>query len=342
MIEVDGSIGEGGGQILRTALALSMLTAQAIRIRNIRARRRRPGLQRQHLAAVNAAAEISSAKVKGAELGSSTLKFSPSAITPGQYTFSIGSAGSTSLVLQTVLPALISAEEPSTVFIEGGTHNPMAPPFEFLQQSFIPLLSRMGPQLSPVLERPGFYPAGGGRFKIHISPAERLLPLDLRERGEIKSVNAQALIAGLDRSIAQREIKIIRRELELSEEQATVRELGSKFGPGNVVLVSVSSAALTAVFTGFGEKHVRAETVAAGVCAQANAYLRSAAAVDRLLADQLLLPFALAGSGSFSTLEPSSHTRTNIEIIRLFLDIDIRAEERPDGCWELSFNRAEK
>ncbi|MCB0344136.1 MAG: RNA 3'-terminal phosphate cyclase [Bdellovibrionales bacterium] len=337
MVEIDGSIGEGGGQVLRTSLSLSMLTGKPFRIRNIRAGRRKPGLLRQHLTAVTASAEICSAKIKGAEIGSSTLKFTPDKVRPGDYIFSIGSAGSTSLVLQTLLPALILADSPSTLVIEGGTHNPMAPPFDFLQHSFMPLISRMGPQVNAILDRPGFYPAGGGRIRVNISPVAELAPLNLIKRGGLRSIQAQVVISGLDQQIAKREIKVIREQLELDRDHAVMRDLGTEYGPGNLALVNVASDALTVVLCSFGEKNTRAETVAAGVCAQAKAYLRSDAAVDRCLADQLLIPFSLSPGSRFSTLDPSSHTLTNAAVIKSFLDVDIRYVEISDGLFEFHF-----
>src|SRR5690349_406818 len=158
MILIDGSSGEGGGQILRSALALSILTRTPFKMERIRAGRDKPGLLRQHLTAVNAAQEVSSADVTGAELGSRDLTFKPRTVQGGDRSFSIGSAGSTTLVLQTILPALLRASGPSTITIEGGTHNPAAPPFEFLARAYLPLLARMGAKVELTLDQPGFFP----------------------------------------------------------------------------------------------------------------------------------------------------------------------------------------
>src|SRR5580704_3876555 len=197
IIQIDGSIGEGGGQILRTALGLSMVTGQPFRIEKIRAGRDKPGLLRQHLTAVNAAAAICGASVEGAAISSRELSFSPGKVKPGEYTFSIGSAGSTTLVLQTVLPALLTANGPSSLTLEGGTHNPHAPPIDFLEKAFLPLINRMGPAVNVTLERAGFYPAGGGRVAVKIRPAAKLSPLEIPERGEIKRRAAKAVVAAL-------------------------------------------------------------------------------------------------------------------------------------------------
>jgi RNA 3'-terminal phosphate cyclase (ATP) len=183
LIRIDGRLGEGGGQILRTSLSLSLVTGKAFRIENIRAGREKPGLLRQHLAAVLAAAEVCGGEVEGAVPGSSCLTFRPGPVRPGQYRFSVGTAGSATLVFQTVLPALMLGSWPSSVEVEGGTHNMAAPPYDFLSRTFVPLVNRMGPNVSLRFERYGFYPAGGGRFSAEIQPAVALKPLHLGERG---------------------------------------------------------------------------------------------------------------------------------------------------------------
>ena len=203
MLTIDGSFGEGGGQILRTALALSLVTGKPFRIDNIRAGRKNPGLLRQHLTAVNAATEISQAEVTGAGIGSRELTFAPGSVESGDYAFAVGTAGSTTLVLQTVLPALLIADGKSQLILEGGTHNPFAPPFDFLEQAFLPLVNRMGPRVTAELERPGFYPAGGGRMRVTIEPAGELKKhLDIPSRGEVRGRRAKAVVANLPISIA--------------------------------------------------------------------------------------------------------------------------------------------
>ena len=171
-VHIDGSQGEGGGQIVRSALALALITGRPITIENLRAKRPKPGLMRQHLAAVHAALAVCDGRAEGDELGSRRLGFEPQQVRGGEYRFKLPTAGSATLVLQTVLPALMIAEAPSAVVLEGGTHNPWAPPFDFLQAAFLPLLSRMGPRVSASLQRHGFYPAGGGQFTVTIEPAQ--------------------------------------------------------------------------------------------------------------------------------------------------------------------------
>ena len=188
MIEIDGSQGEGGGQIIRTALTLSLSTGRTFRVFNVRAGRPRPGLLRQHLAAVQAAAEIGHADTRGAVLGSRDLTFRPGKVAAGDYRFAIGSAGSTTLVLQTILPVLLTTDRPSRLTLEGGTHNTFAPPFEFLEHTFLPLVNRLGPSVRVTLVRPGFYPAGGGQILATVEPCRRLSHLELCERGKVLDV----------------------------------------------------------------------------------------------------------------------------------------------------------
>src|SRR5438874_10033599 len=197
MLIIDGSEGEGGGQILRTSLALSLVTGQPFRIERIRAKRQKPGLLRQHLTGVEAARTVGCAEVVGGALNSQTLEFRPGVVTPGNYRFAVGTAGSATLVLQTVLPSLLTASGTSTLTLEGGTHNPLAPPFDFLARSFMPLIHRMGPSVELELRAAGFYPAGGGRFHTRIEPAKRLFPLVLNERGAIRTRRATVWLSKL-------------------------------------------------------------------------------------------------------------------------------------------------
>jgi RNA 3'-terminal phosphate cyclase (ATP) len=326
MLHIDGSEGEGGGQILRSSLALSMVTGTPIRIRNIRARRPRPGLMRQHLTAVQAAARVSGARVDGAAVGSREIAFSPGEVQPGEHRFDIGTAGSTTLILQTLLPALLQASGPSVVGLEGGTHNPQAPPFEFLDRSFLPLIRRMGARVEAVLERRGFYPAGGGRMRVRIDPAAgRLAGLELLDRGEIRERRATAVISALPRHIAERELSHVARETGWHPSSLELREADSP-GPGNVLLLELESEAVTEVFTGFGEKGVPAEEVADRALREMRRYLDAGVPVGEHLADQLLLLLALAGSGTFATLPLSLHATTQIDLIPRFLDVRIEVE----------------
>ena len=323
MIELDGGVGEGGGQILRSALTLSMVTGQPFRIARIRANRAKPGLMRQHLVAVQAAARISGARVTGAELGSSELSFVPGRIKGGDYHFAIGSAGSCTLVLQTVVLALLYAEQSSTVRITGGTHNVMAPPVQFLQQAYLPLLARMGAHIDITLLRHGFYPAGGGEVVATVRPCAQLKKLALMERGAYIAGYADALVAGLAPNVGVRELDCIGAAMEWSGSQLRLHRLPGEQGPGNAVLITLEHAYVTEVFAGFGAKAVRAESVAQEAIDQARAYVESGGAVGEHLADQLMLPMALARGGSFTASIVSSHAKTNADVISRFLPVVI-------------------
>jgi len=335
MVAIDGSFGEGGGQVLRTALALSLVTRKPFRIENIRAGRKNPGLLRQHLTAVNAAAEISRAEVTGAAIGSRELTFAPGSVVPGDYSFAVGTAGSTTLVLQTVLPALLIASGESNFVLEGGTHNPFAPPFDFLDKAFLPLVNRMGPRVTAELERPGFYPAGGGRMSVTIEPAARLSRLDLPARGEVLARRAKAVVANLPISIAERELKVIARKMSWQRDWMKAESVERSPGPGNVVTIEIECEHVTEVFTGFGERGLRAEAVAEKAAQQARRYIGSEAAVGEYLADQLLIPIAMAGGGSFTTGPLSRHATTNIEVITRFLDVSIDCSQLADRVWKV-------
>jgi len=336
LIELDGSLGEGGGQILRSSLSLSLLTGKAFRLRNIRARRKNPGLARQHLMAVQAAALISSAKVTGDKLGSTELVFQPGKVQPGTYQLDIGTAGSTTLVLQTLLLPLLIADRPSQITITGGTHNMMAPPANFLAEVFLPLLSRQGAQVTMHLKRYGFYPAGGGCVQMTIEPGA-LGKLWLVERGSIKRRRICAVVSRLPLSIAQREADTARRHLGWSAAETEVLEVDSP-GPGNAVWIQIECEHVTELFTAFGQRGVPAEKVALQVVKETRQYLRSGVPVGRHLADQLLLPMVLGGGGRFRTLPPSSHTSTNIEVLRRFVDVDVQVAQLADQVFEVAID----
>ncbi len=363
MLLIDGSFGEGGGQILRTSLALSLVTGKPFRIEKVRAGRRKPGLSRQHLTALEAAAEVGRARVLGAEIGSQEVAFEPDGVRAGEYRFAVGTAGSATLVLQTVLPALVLAEGPSTLVLEGGTHNPFAPPYDFLEKAFLPVLNRMGPRVSTEIDRYGFYPAGGGSFSVSIEPVRELRRIDLLERGEVIEKRARALVARLPVSIAEREVALLHRKFGIPRECCRAEEVKRSPGPGNVVMIEIECEHVTEVVTGFGERGVSAEKVAQAAGREAREFLASDVPVGRHLADQLLIPMALAGApapagklrplpaaagsgsgrpegtrtggGRFRTLAPSSHTETNIEIVKRFLDVDVTLTKMDRTAWQV-------
>jgi RNA 3'-terminal phosphate cyclase (ATP) len=335
MLTIDGSRGEGGGQILRTSLALSMITGTPVRIDNIRAKRRKPGLLRQHLTCVTAAEKISSAKVSGGTLGSKSIVFEPGAISGGDYEFAIGSAGSTVLVFQTILPALLRATAPSRVTLSGGTHNPFAPTFDYLQRAFLPQLARMGAVVETKLHKPGFYPAGGGKWLARISPQPNLLPLALGAPGQIKTRSIRADVGNIAFNVAEREAAMVANLL--SWPPSTIRcSTVNADGEGNVLWVELDCENVTEIITGFGERAKSSEAVAAEVVAEVRAYLMANAPVGPYLADQLLLPMALAGGGTFVTMALSEHARTNIEVIEKFLAVDFAVEALDGKRWQVT------
>lgn len=333
MIEIDGSHGEGGGQVLRTSLALSIVTGKPFRLFNIRAGRKNPGLQSQHLACVRAAQAVSGAATSGDKQGSRTLLFEPGPVRAGNYSFDVMSAGSASLVLQTLWTPLLTADAASTVSVSGGTHNPWAPPYEFLERAFLPLMTRMGVSAKLALLRPGVYPAGGGTLKLNVKRWEDPRPLELLTRVSAPALSAQALLCNLDNQIGERELDEVRQRLE-NLRHGTIRQLDA-LGRGNAVMIIAECDGYSEVFTAFGWKGKRAEIVAREAAVETERWLNAGVPVGEHLADQLLLPMALGAGGRFRTLEPSGHTRTNIETIRQFLDVRITCEQSGDA-WTIS------
>ena len=334
MIQIDGSQGEGGGQIIRSSLALSAITGTPFTIENIRAKRKKSGLLRQHLTAVQAAVKICGAEVDGAELNSKRLVFEPGPLCPGEYSFRIGSAGSSTLVAQTVLSALMLARGPSQIHVEGGTHNMKAPPFNFLEKAYLPLVSKMGPELQATLHAYGFYPAGGGEIQINVKPVEKLKGMELMERGGQPEISVLAIVSGIDASVAERELDTIRRKASWPIASLKTKVVENPRGPGNVVIIQIASHNVVEICTGFGQKGIRAEQVARKVFRQAQAYLNSAAPVGEFLADQLMLPMGLAArsgqTSRFRTTHLSEHSRTHKAVLEKFLDIEIQFETQSD------------
>lgn len=334
-IIIDGSEGEGGGQVLRTSISLSAITGTPVRIENIRAGRKKPGLMRQHLTSIKAAAEICNAKTQGLELGAEAVNFAPSAIEGGDYRFEIGSAGGTCLVAQTIIPILSHAKTASAVSITGGTHNLWAPTFDYLDRAFLPLFNQMGGRAHIELVRHGFYPAGGGEIIVSVEPSTEKHALTLTKRGEKIGADIVAVLANLKRDIANREVKSIAHRMNMDKSQAEILHVDGP-GPGNVVTLAIEYENVTEIFVGLGQHGVRAEAVGNGVVDKAREYCTSAAAVDTHMADQLLLPMALFGGGVFTTSDITEHTRTNIEIIKKFLDVEIQTKQLERKLWEVT------
>jgi RNA 3'-terminal phosphate cyclase (ATP) len=271
--------------------------------------------------------------VEGDTLGSTALTFRPRGFVGGEHHFAVGTAGSALLVFQAVLPALLGAKEPTRLVLEGGTHNPSAPPFDFVAKTFLPVLATMGAKVTATLQRPGFYPAGGGRLVVEVEPAP-LRPLELVERGALRGIVARVIVSAVSDRIAHRELKVLRDALGLPREALRVEGVDRPLGPGNVVFAEAECDALTEVFTGFGERGRSAEEVAGEVLAAFVAWRDRGAPVGEHLADQLIVPLALAG-GRFRTGPLSSHAATNLESVRPFLDRAPRAVDVGEGIWEI-------
>lgn len=334
MTVIDGSLGEGGGQIFRTSLTLAMCLGQPVRIENIRAGRGKPGLLRQHLMCLHAAAEICDAQVTGAELGSLHVTFVPGAIKAGEYRFAIGSAGSTTLVFQTILLPLLMADGLSEVTIEGGTHNGMAPSYDFIAQCFLPVMQTMGCKVETELERYGFYPAGGGAWWARVYPVENIGSLELIEPGVQLSQSAVATSSRIPQHVTERELGQVQKQCHWPE-ASLHQNLVTSAGPGNVISLRLGMENVTQVFESVGERNVSAERVAGKAIRDLKRYVAAGVPVGEHLADQLVLPMAMGAGGRFRTLKPSEHLLTNIEVIKKIARIDIAVSEIDDNRWEI-------
>ena len=331
MIIIDGSEGEGGGQVLRYACALSLLTGVPFTIDNIRGGREKPGLMRQHVTAIEAACAIGGAECSGLTVGSNSIVFRPGRITPGDYHFAVGTAGSTGLVLQTILVPLMLADAPSRIVIEGGTHAMAAPPFDFIERTLLPVINRMGPTVSARLIRHGFFPRGGGRIEIDIAPAP-LRPIECIERGPLHSVQATAIVAGIPFDIAERELKSTQKLLtDWPAEAFVTRQLPADHGPGNALLLEARFEHVTEMVSGFGKLGVPAERLARTAAGRMEGYLASPAFAGPYLQDQLLLPMAIARGGAFTTVKLSGHSSTAMSLIERFTEIRFRVSAGGHG-----------
>lgn len=342
LVTIDGAHGEGGGQILRTSLTLSVLTGRPVKIENIRAGRSKPGLQPQHLAAVRASAAISAAQLGGAEIGSTQLLFEPlSHAVPGTYHFEIGTAGAATLVAQTVLLPLALASAPSHITITGGTHVPFAPTAEYLSEIYCPLLSVYGLEAQFAFPHIGFFPRGGGSVQLSIQPSAQLLPMTHTERGYLKSLTAQITTAHLPPDIAARGIAALRERLKLpAEVRIESREVPSS-GPGAAVFLIAECEGVKAGFSGIGSRGKRMESVIAEACAAFDFWYQSGAACDEHLADQIALPMALVPALSrWTTSRVTDHLRSVLWVLQHFLPIEVHLEENFDGSGTISLHGA--
>jgi RNA 3'-terminal phosphate cyclase (ATP) len=329
---IDGSIGEAGGQILRTSLTLSCITGKRLHIENIRAARPKPGLAKQHLSCVQAACHICNGKCKGASPGSKVLDFQPGPVQNGDFHFDIGSAGSATLVIQTLLPVLFLADKPSSVTVTGGTHNPLAPPFDFLAETFLPAIAAAGFPANCKLEKFGFFPAGGGKITFDIQPWQKSVSgghqmINLCQ--PCKHLQAHALIytAKLPTHIAQRQEKLLLQS-QLNIQNIQHIEVKDSDGPGNAVCIRLRGSSHTTIFTAFGMRGKPSKQVINEVVSLARDFLASGAAIDRFLADQLLIYMTISKAGCYTTNELSGHLLTNMEIIKKFFRVDFQIQQQ--------------
>jgi RNA 3'-terminal phosphate cyclase (ATP) len=334
LVTLDGSSGEGGGQILRTALTLSLLTGRPFRIVKIRANRDKPGLRPQHLKAVEAAAMLGNAEVVGGSAGSRDLTFRPGQLEPRDLRIDIGTAGATALVLQTLhLPLALRATGPVRLTLTGGTYNESAPSFPFLETTWRAHLAALGLPVALSMPRAGFYPEGGGTLEAWIEPATPR-PLVLENRGELVKIRGMAetlRLPGVGRRMADRAIAGLATR-GYSAEVETFQLAG--IAPGaSITLIAEFTKAPPAAFVGLGKRGKPAEVVADDAVTQLLDHLEAGeAAVDLHSADQILLPLAFAeGRSVFTVTEVTEHLRTNVETIGAFLDRPIRIEAAEDG-----------
>ena len=329
MIDIDGSYGEGGGQVLRTSLTLSVLTGRAVKIENIRARRPKSGLAAQHLTAVRAAAAISGATVSGDQMGSRKLIFEPGGPPrAGAYSFDVaqvrgaGSAGAVSLVLQTIFLPLALAEGDSQVTLRGGTHVAWSPSVPYLTEVYVPACAKLGLHATLELTRWGFYPAGGGEIVAQIrGGATDIYPLSLMERGALARVWGVAVVSNLPAHIPQRMANRARNVLAQVGLKVDIQAQRVRSnGPGaGIFILTESENGSRAGFTAYGRKGLPAERVAEAACQDLIAHHRNRAPVDRHLADQLILPLTWAsGPSRFATCRVTEHLRTNVWIVERF------------------------
>jgi RNA 3'-phosphate cyclase len=340
MLEIDGSYGEGGGQILRTAVSLSSITQKPIRITNIRAKRSNPGLNYQHMASIKSVAKLCEAEAIDVQKGSTQIEFHPKKIRGGRYHFDILTAGSTTLVLQACLLPSLFASEPTRFTITGGTDVKWSPPIDYFKNVFTPILHKMGAEISIFMGRRGHYPKGGGEITVLVKPISNLEPLELKERGELKNIKGLAHVSNLPNKIAQRMkrtalLKLVDyKDVDVSEEHHPMdKDPAPGVGTGIVLWAIYENTVLGA--NGLGEKGVPAERVGQVACENLLKEMSSSATLDVHAADQFLPFMALAkGESVFTTRELSDHAKTNIWLVEKFLDVKFKVEQK-DGLEEV-------
>lgn len=341
-VRLDGSYGEGGGQILRTALSLSALLGKPFEVFNIRAGRPRPGLAAQHLTAVQAAAAICGARVEGAALGSQTLRFEPGPVRGGHYLFDVSrvqaSAGSVTLVAETIVPALLFADQGSTVVLRGGTHVPWSPPYDYLAEVFLPFIGDMGGVVLSTLRRAGWYPRGGGEIKLEVRPAAGLEPVLLEEVEDEWEWWGLSAVSNLPDHVLRRQAEGAWALLRPQGLEVSFRfDAWPALGPGSICFLHGRKGMARVGFSALGEKGKPAEKVGAEAARALLEHRRRGGVLEPHLADQILLYLALArGRSSFTTSAISQHLLTNAWVIEHFLPVRFVIEGREGGPGRVS------
>ena len=335
MIEIDGSYGEGGGQILRTSVSLSALTLNPVRIIKIRAGRPKPGLKRQHIAGIELTSRLVGAEVEGLEIGSTEIVFKPSTLMSGDFSYDIGTAGSISLVLQAVLPPAILSVEPVKFFIKGGTDVNWSPPIDYLREVFVPLMKRMGANVEIKLKRRGHYPRGGGQVEVEISPAREISPVTLLEFGDVSTVSGISHCVKLPGHVADRQANAVESELanhnlrfDRIEREWYQKNNDPHFGAGSgIVLWAESTTGFRLGADRLGERGKRAEEVGKEAVMQLLEELATGKAIDSHLGDMLIPYLALAkGISQIGVTEVTAHLVTNIWVTEKILGVKITLE----------------
>lgn len=331
MIEINGSFGEGGGQILRTALTLSVISGQPFSLKSIRSSRPQPGLKPQHIKAIEAAAAISHAHFNPVSPGEQELRFEPRQLTAGDYRFDIGTAGATGLVLQTILLPLTLTNKPSNVIVTGGTHVPWSPCFHYLAWHWCYFLDQIGFSIDLEMKQAGFYPPGGGEIRATVNPHQSLQPLSLTERGKLIQIRGLSTVAKLPRSIAERQQSRALHRLSGYEEPVTIDiETVNALSAGTYLILVAEFEHSQYCVAALGARGKRAETVADEAIDDFEQFLATGAAIDAHLADQLLIPLAMVpGISRLRTAAVTTHLQTNAEVIRQFLPVTIDIDGGP-------------
>jgi RNA 3'-phosphate cyclase len=344
LIEIDGSYGEGGGQILRTSLALSAILRKPFTIHHIRSKRKNPGLQAQHLEAVGALARMTEAQTDGVKFGSQKITFFPKKILPGDYQFEVKTAGSITLLLQAILLPLCLSGGISSVTLVGGTHVPWSPPFHYLSEVLLPILEPMGISVEASIEKWGWYPRGGGKIHLKIKPLEKLNPVSLVNRGLLKKIRGLSVISSLPRHVADRQkdqvLKRIRQELKMDTEVNVLYDAPST-GQGSFLFLLAEYEKTVAGFSSLGARGKPAEKVADEAVDDLKDYLSSEGCIDLHLADQLVPFMALTKrNSSFTTTQMTDHLLTNLWVIGHFLQVQVEKQGETGKTGRVDFIHA--